>query len=156
MLRLVTLQGCIAPGSNVWCNTPMPNQPKTPARTFRLSDDTIQKVDDMSTTMGTANRSETIRGAVESMHNFMTAMQQGTPSGISLEAIVAAQGAIEAETGLEVSDDAVAAAFVAAKPFLLNDVAHAERQRTLRDVIVRLEGMQVDQYAIDHLKSLLD
>lgn len=149
----------------------MPNQPKTPARTFRLSDDTIQKVDDMTQTMGATNRSETIRKAVDAIHNLGEAMRAGLPEGVSLDAMAAAERKFISPEVMAAADEAswldvrmdkgeakrrLLAALQAAAPLLAADARKDERQRTLRDVITRLEGMQVDQRAIDHLKSILD
>jgi hypothetical protein len=147
----------------------MPNQPKTPARTFRLSDETIQKVDEMGAALATTNRSESLRKAVDSMHALSKAF--GLPEGISLDAAAAAEEAGISQAAMNAADDAswlnvrmpsqeanrrLLKALSAAQPFMTATARADERQRTLRDVITRLEGMQVDERALDHLKSLLD
>jgi hypothetical protein len=169
----------VAVAGQRWCNTPMPNQPKTPARTFRLSDETIQKVDDMSQTLGTANRSETIRASVEmaqkmaginkALVDFTSALGHGLPEGISLDAMVEGRISYESITAAgnasflngkmptEEANRRLLAALEAARPFMVGEAAKAERERTLVDVLARAEGFkpEIPQLFIDHLKSLI-
>jgi len=158
----------------------MPNQPKTPARTIRLSDETMTKVDNMQTALGTANRSETIRASVEMAHGaasaaesmrvFAGALAEGLPEGISIEAMAAAEGvnldaihAADAASWLNVRMDTpeanrrLLAALSAARPFLIEAAVEAERKRTLLDVITRAEGYEgkISQVFLDDLRSLV-
>lgn len=144
----------------------MPNQPKTPVRSFRIDDGTMAKLDQLKA--GSETSSEAIRKAIDSMHAFVAATS-GLPEGISLEAMAAAEGV--SVDAVEAADEAswinvhmptpeanrrLLKALTAAAPFMTETARHDERQRTLRDVIVRLESLRADQGAIDHLKSLLD
>jgi hypothetical protein len=134
----------------------MPNKPKTPARTFRLSDETMSKVAELTADGRTLT--DSVRGAIDAMYAFNEAVNAGIPTGVPLEALVAADEAAWLNVRMEDGEAQrrLVKALSAAEPYMTEAARKDERQRTLRDVIVRLEGMQVDRRAVDHLKSLLD
>jgi len=151
----------------------MPNQPKTPARTFRLSDDTMHKLRESSTRFDSLT--DAVRSAIDSMH----AMNQ-----LLDPSLVARAQAIREQMGKDecaLHDLMYEGQLPEASRIMLNggtrfaerltaeakeieaairrDESRLERQRTLRDVISRLEGHareDVNQAVIDSLKSLLE
>jgi hypothetical protein len=139
----------------------VPNKPKTPNRSFRLDEETVTKMQDIQQSIGTTNLSDTVRSTVQAMHVLGEAMRQGLPEGISLDAVAAADEAswLNAFMPDPEASRRLVAALVAAKPYLEAESRADERQKTLRDVITRLEGWSpksVDPMVIAHLRSLLD
>jgi hypothetical protein len=139
----------------------MPNQPKTPARTFRLDDTAMSDLAALGEATGSASLSEALRKTVETMTRFTEAMKAGIPNGIPLEALAAADDAawLDVRMPRPEADRRLVKALVAAKPFLETEARKDERQRTLREVITRLEGhapKDVNPMLIAHFKSLLD
>jgi hypothetical protein len=150
----------------------VPNQPKTPARTFRLSDEHMQKLESFRQTG--QNLSDAMRGAIDSIAALSEAMRVprtlaeiGADIREQMGADEVAMHDLMHENELpQLSQVMLNGATRFSERLAEYDISQIteplrqdERERTIRDIITRLEGHvpsgDVDQSIIDTLKSLL-
>ena len=94
------------------------------------------------------------------MHVLGAALLAGIPEGLSLEAVAAADEASWLNIYMPDAEASrrLVAALMAAKPYIEAEARRDERNRTLRDVITRLEGWRnagVDPMVIAHFRSIV-
>ena len=151
----------------------MPNQPKTPARTFRLSDDHMQKLESMRE--AGQSLSDALRNAIDATNALNAAIRPPQTLGEIGADIRERMGGDEVDMHLLMHEHELpgpsrimlngATRFAERLAeyditHITDPIRHNERQRTIRDIVTRLEGHvptgDVKQIVVDQLKSLLD
>lgn len=141
----------------------MPNQPKTPARTFRVSDEHLAKLNEIQASINALSRSDALRHTIDAFDalsaafpsgpvadRFDRALTEGIPEGLPLEALAAADEAARLNGVLPEgeADRRLIAALVAAQPHF---ESHATEQAWIEvDRIIRQHSHQV---AFDIIRS---